>query len=239
MTPGEPAPFAAADARRIAEAFLPDRPLGNRHDYYYAQAKLRSDPLYPGVLHALRDVDAPLLDLGCRLGLLAHALRRAGRRFDYVGVDGDARKIARARRAATRGDLDAVRFDCMDLSLALPAHRGSVAILDVLQYLDPAAQQTLLAGAAAMLSPGARLVIRSGIEAPGLRTRIMRGVDRFANRIGWMHYRPRGWPTLESLRAPLDAAGLRVQAGPLRGRTPFNNWLIVAERAAFAGVRDD
>jgi SAM-dependent methyltransferase len=230
MTAGEPAPFAAADARRIAEAFLPDRPLGNRHDYYYVRTKLRSDPLYPGVLHALGDCDAPLLDLGCGLGLLAHVLRRAGRTFDYLGVDGDAAKIARARRAADRGGLDAVRFECTDLSIALPPHRGSVAILDVLQYLDPAAQQALLAGAAAMLAPGARLVIRSGIEAPGLRTRIMHGVDGFANRIGWMRYRPRGWPTLDALRAPLEAAGLQVSAAPLRGRTPFNNWMIVAER---------
>ena len=53
--------FAAGDAKRIATAFLPDSMLGNRYDYYYVQGKLRSDPLYPGALAALRGSDAPLL----------------------------------------------------------------------------------------------------------------------------------------------------------------------------------
>ena len=35
-------PLAAADARRIAEAFLPTFPLGNRYDYYYVRGKLGS-----------------------------------------------------------------------------------------------------------------------------------------------------------------------------------------------------
>ena len=68
-------PFNRDTALHIARAFLPKNPLGNRWDYYYTLAKLRSDPLYPGVLQALRGSDAPLLDLGCGLGLLAHALR--------------------------------------------------------------------------------------------------------------------------------------------------------------------
>ncbi|HBK47306.1 MAG TPA: SAM-dependent methyltransferase, partial [Xanthomonadaceae bacterium] len=60
----------AAQARAIARAFLPERRLGNRYDYYYARSKLRTDPLYPGALAALRGTGAPVLDLGCGLGLL-------------------------------------------------------------------------------------------------------------------------------------------------------------------------
>ena len=44
--------FAPAAAKRIATAFLPVRWYGNRYDYYYTLAKLRTDPLYPGVLAA-------------------------------------------------------------------------------------------------------------------------------------------------------------------------------------------
>ena len=78
----------AAAAKHIARAFLPERVLGNRYDYYYTLTKLRTDPLYPGVLDALRRHDAPLLDLGCGLGLLAQAL--------VVGVehDDDRRVVA-------------------------------------------------------------------------------------------------------------------------------------------------
>ena len=56
-------PFARRQADGIARAFLPVRWWGNRYDYYYTREKLASDPLYPGVLQALRGTEAPLLDL--------------------------------------------------------------------------------------------------------------------------------------------------------------------------------
>ena len=224
-------PLAAAEARRIATAFLPAFPLGNRYDYYYVRAKLGSDPLYPGVLAALRGSSEPLLDLGCGLGLLAHALRADGQALAYRGVDNDAGKIDRARRAADKGGLAEARFDVIDLANTMPVHQGSIAILDVLQYLDADAQCVLLANAAAMLTPGARLVIRSALDDDSGRARTTRVTDRLANWIGWMCFRPRCWPTREGLRATLEAAGLQAEFTPLYANTPFNNWLIVAERA--------
>ena len=223
-------PFAAADARRIAEAFLPRFPLGNRHDYYYVRAKLGSDPLYPGALAALRGNTEPLLDLGCGLGLLAHALRFDGQTLAYRGVDNDAAKIARAQRAADRGGFAQTRFEVVDLASIASRHSGSVAILDVLQYLDVDTQRTLLGNAAAMLTPGAVLVIRSAIDDQTSRARTTRITDRLANWIGWMQFRPRSYPTLAALRDTLEAAGLQAEFTPLYGNTPFNNWLIVARR---------
>lgn len=227
---GPTRPLDAARAKRIAQTFLPAFAFGNRYDYYYCLAKLRSDPLYPAVLAALRGSEAPVLDLGCGLGLLAHALHEDGQTLAYRGVDNDADKIARARMAADRRGLPAARFDVVDLAGGPPAHSGSVAILDVLQYLDPAAQEALLRTAAGMLTPGGRLVIRSAVEDGSRRSRTSRVTDRLANWVGWMQFRPRSYPTRESLRTPLEAAGLRVRLAPLYGRTPFNNWLLVAER---------
>ena len=223
-------PFASADARRIAEAFLPSFPLGNRYDYYYVRAKLGSDPLYPGVLAALRDSSEPLLDLGCGLGLLAHALRFDGQTLAYRGVDNDAAKIARARRVADRRGFAQTQFDVVDLANTTPEHRGSVAILDVLQYLDADGQRALIAKMAAMLTPGARLVIRSAIDDTTGRARTSRVTDRLANWIGWMQFRPKCYPDADALRAQLGDAGLQVTFDPLYGNTPFNNWLIVASR---------
>lgn len=227
---GPTRPLDAVRAKRIARTFLPRFALGNRYDYYYCLGKLRSDPLYPGVLAALRGSTAPVLDLGCGLGLLAHALHEDGQTLVYRGVDNDADKIARARIAAGKRGLTAAHFDVVDLAGGPPAHSGSVAILDVLQYLDPAAQAALLRTAAGMLTPGARLVIRSAVEDGSRRSRTSRVTDRLANWVGWMEFRPRSYPTRASLCAPLEAAGLRVRLSPLYGRTPFNNWLLVAER---------
>ncbi len=223
-------PLGPAVAQRIAEVFLPRFPLGNRYDYYYVRAKLRSDPLYPGALAALRGSDAPLLDLGCGLGLLAHALRSDGRTLTYLGVDNDAAKIARAQRAADTCKMTTARFEVVDLANGMPAHRGSVAVLDMLQYLDSATQRGVLERAAAMLTDDAALVIRSAIADDSGRARTSRITDRLANLIGWMQFRPRSYPTLEGLRAILEDAGLRVETQPLYGDTPFNNWLIVARR---------
>lgn len=223
-------PFDSATATRIASAFLPTHPLGNRWDYYYTRGKLGSDPLYPGVLQALRGSDAPVLDLGCGLGLLAHALRQDGQAVDYRGVDIDIAKITRAASVAARAALEGVHFEVVDLASGAPAHQGSVAILDVLQYLDADAQHRLLADVIAMLTPGARLVIRTALGDDSRRGQTSRITDRLANLIGWMQSRPRCYPDASALRAQLAQAGLASTFSPLYGNTPFNNWLIVATK---------
>lgn len=222
--------LGAGAARDIARAFLPASPLGNRWNYYYARGKLGSDPLYPGIADALRGTTAPLLDLGCGLGLLAHTLRADGLAMPYRGVDLDAGKIAQARRAADRAGLRDATFDAVDLTRGLPAHRGSVAILDVLQYVPASAQDAIVDGAIAMLVPGARLVIRTGLDDGGRRARFTHFADVVGRATGWMISAPRSYPRGDALRARLEAAGLSVDMQPLHGRTPFNNWRVVAER---------
>lgn len=221
-------PLDRARSRAIARAFAPRRLLGNRHDFFYALLKLRSDPLYPGVLAALRGTRAPVLDLGCGLGLLAHALRQDGQMQSYRGVDIDAAKIARGSRVAADCCLRDVRLEVMDVGVETPAHSGSVTILDVLQFLPPDEQHALLVKVAGMIAPRGRLVIRTGLQDETGRSRTSRLSDRFANVVGWMQERPRSYPTADGLRRSLEGAGLRVSLAPLYGNTPFNNWLLVA-----------
>ena len=223
----------ASDA--IARAFLP-----SRWHYHYARSKLRSDPLYGGVVAALADSTAPLLDLGCGVGLLAHCLRARGVALRYRGVDNDAGKIALARHAAARAQLSGVAFESIDLSPtdsqdpahpALREHRGSVAILDVLQFLPAQAQAPLIDAAVDCLTPGARLVIRTGLADDSGRARVTRAVDTFSHALRWMNTGPKRYPLREALEAQLRGHGLDTRFTPLWGRTPFNNWLLVASRA--------
>ena len=224
------APLPAQQARAIAAAFAPRRPWGNWWDYWYTRIKLGSDPLYPGVIAALRGSAAPVLDLGCGLGLFAHALRAAGMSQPYRGLDIDAAKIGRGRQIAARSGLHEVQLDVHDLVLGWPDHRGSVTILDVLQYLDAPTQRALLDDAAAMLGDDGVLVIRSTLAEDSKRGRTSLRADAWAHRIGWMQASPRHYPSADGLRQTLQAAGLRVQLQPLYGNTPFNNWLLVARR---------
>lgn len=217
-------------ASRIARAFAPAAWYGNRTHYFYARTKLRSDPLYPGVVDALRGSDAPLLDLGCGIGLLAHALRGAGLAMPYRGVDNDAGKIDAARRACANAGLADVSFECLDLAAGQPAHRGNVAILDVLQFVPPGAQDAILDAAVAMLVAGAKLVIRTGLDDGSARARTTRRIDALSRALGWMNAGPKRYPDVGSLRARFDAAGLASEFTPLHGNTPFNNWRVVATK---------
>src|SRR5688500_1438736 len=174
------------EAAAIAHAFLPSRWYGNRWHYYYSRSKLGSDPLYPGVIDALRGTGAPLLDLGCGIGLLAHALRAAGIGLAYRGVDNDAPKVAQARHAAANAGLADAAFEVVDLAAGMPAHRGSVAILDVLQFVPPQAQDAILDAAVAMLAPGAKLVIRTGLDDGSWRASFTRRVDELSRELGWV-----------------------------------------------------
>lgn len=225
---GATRPLGRERAIAIASAFKPRGGFGNRWDYFYSRSKLASDPLYPGICDALRGSQEPLLDLGCGLGLLAHALRADGIDLPYRGVDNDAGKITRAIAAASRTPLPDVAFECVDLSREIPVHRGSVAILDVLQFISPDAQARTLDAAVAMLTPGARLVIRTGLDDGGSRAWLTRAVDVFSRVLGWMNAGPRRYPDADALRARFDAAGLRSEFTALYGNTPFNNWRIVA-----------
>lgn len=207
----------------IARQFLPLRP-----HYYYARIKLATDPLYAGVGEVLAGTSAPLLDLGCGIGLLAHALRAQGFSGPYLGVDSDARKIDSARAAGGRAELAAVAFTCFDLENGFPDHEGSVALLDILQFLAPTAQDAVLERAMDCLVPGSRLVIRSGLALPGWRLAFTRGVDRLARLVGWMNVGPQRYPDRSALERRFAERGLTATFRPLHGRMPFENWLICA-----------
>lgn len=239
--PGATRPVPPDRVRSISAAFAPERWYGNRWDLHYTRAKLASDPLYPGVCEALRGSSAPVLDLGCGLGLLAHALRADGQQMAYRGIDLDAAKIQRGQRAAGRAGLHEVVLEAQDLAdpafdLAHLGHRGNVAVLDVLQFVPAPAQQRLLEKVIGMLVPGSRLVIRTGLADGSRRARITRAVDVFSRVVGWMGTAPGRYPDPDLLRAHFDAAGLESRFTPLYGRTPFNNWLVVAGHPGTGGL---
>ena len=216
-------PFRAAD---IARHFLPQRV-----HYWYTRCKLPLDTLYVQVAQALSGRAAPLLDLGCGIGLLAQTLRAQGFAAPYLGVDNDASKVESARAAATRAGLADVRFMTLDLSrTALPEHEGSIAMLDVLQFMPEDDGRRLLASVVARVGADARLVIRSCLAREGARTRLTAAVDRGSRRIGWMNASPHWYPSRTDLDALFVQHGLVAQFTPPTGPMPFNNWLIVAQR---------
>jgi trans-aconitate methyltransferase len=210
-------------ARQIANSYLP-----SRWHYHYSRSKLTTDPLYDGVCTALTGTLAPVLDLGCGIGLLAHCLRARQLTMPYLGVDNDIGKVQIARRAA--GVLHNIRFEATNLAREFPAHRGSVVILDVIQYLVPQAQQQFLQRACECIDEGALLVIRTGMADHSWRSRMTVAADMLARAIRWMNTGPKGYPSREGMDRVFAAQGLVPHYQPLWGNTPFNNWLVTAAR---------
>ena len=199
--------------------------LGHR---LHARWKLANDPVYAATADLLGDSTLPLLDIGCGIGLLGQYLSVAGARVPYTGVDHDARKIDAAQAAARRAGLaHAHRLHCGDAA-ALPPTHGHVALLDVLHYLPVERQRVLLETATQHLAPGALLVIRNVLRESNWRFHATRLEEFFLAVSGWIPGGVQHYPRAHELRVPLEDAGLDVRMTPLRGRTPFNSYLIVA-----------
>ena len=198
---------------------------------WYVAAKLATDPLYPAVHEVLRDTAQPLLDVGCGMGILAFYLRQRGWLPAITAVDFDARKIATASGLAAGFGRD-LAFARGDAGEALPAHCGSVTLLDVLQYFPAATRDVVRRRCAARVAGDGVLVIRAGIRDDTLRFRFTHRVDQLASWMNWIQTPPVRYPRREELERVLGAEGLRGSFEPLWGRTPFNNWLGVFRRTA-------
>ena len=193
----------------------------------YAHGKLRSDPVYRAAATEIAAHPAPVFDIGCGIGLLAHYLHACGCRAPYLGVDIDARKIQAALHAM--GNQPKTRFEQTSCATLGP-WQGHVAILDVLHYLDANAQYDLLRAAAVRVAPGAALIVRTVLRDRSWRFAVTRAEEFFIRHSRWIRYGVRDYPSLETLHAALDDTGLAVHTAPLFGRTPFNSYLLVARR---------
>lgn len=188
----------------------------------YARWKVRMDPLYEMVAGILGNRHAPVVDVGCGVGILAFYLREHGHTGAIVGVDFDARKIAEARKAATR--YRGVDFVTADAKNPLPEGHD-VVLLDLLHYLAPQDQQVVLANAARAARSGGIVIIRQGIADGSWRHRSSMIVDAFGRMIRWMKAGRLHFPTRETVVAAFE--GFEAEIRPLWGRTPFNNYLFV------------
>lgn len=212
-------------AARIADRY-PTRFL---REYVYW--KIRTDPIYRFASECLAPAaDVPLLDLGCGAGVLAFYLREHGFTGPVRGVDLDGEKIAVARTIAARMDPDAV-FDCMDFRDVSDARLGHVTLLDVLLYVGEAAQRYVLERAASFVKPdGGLLIVRSGVGDGTWRHKLTEGMDHVAAISRWMKVHPVSYPSRRIFVDALGPLGFDVEFRPMWGRTPFNNYAIVARR---------
>ena len=219
----QPASTHEEACERVASLFA------SRWLRYYTVSKLRSDPVFAAAYEIFRSSKEPILDVGCGVGLLAFYLRERGLGQPITGLDADARKIRKACEVARNRYRD-LEFIERDVRAPIPGFRGTVAVLDLVHYLEPARQGTLLEEVASFVSPGGVLVLRDCPRDKSIRYWLTHAGEIFAQAISWNLRTALHFPTHASIYAAFPTEEFTSSETPSWGSTPFNNRLFVFRR---------
>ncbi len=223
------------------------RPAGLGH-YYFARGKLSGDPVFAALLRDGRiSDDARIVDVGCGLGVLAAWLAAAEisdpraalewpqtwapppKDWTLRGFDLRSKAVAAGTRALS--DLgDRVSLNVGDARVVTLPACDVIVMLDVLHYMDSAAQLELLKGAHQALAAGGVLLLRVGDMTTHWRSRFTWLVDWWVTLLRdkrWprMHCRP-----LAEWKLLLESIGYSVAAQPMSEGTLFANVLLIASK---------
>lgn len=229
----------SADAfRALAKRAARRYPKGDRFARHFAYFKLTGDPAFRCLLESgLLAGRERLLDLGCGQGML-EALLAAVREgaaawpsgwppppapHSVRGIELDPRDAGRARSVAD----DRTTIDTGDIRTTAFGEADAIVILDVLHYIEPAAQDAVLERAAAALARGGVLLLRVADAKPTLRFRVTIAIDRFSLRLRGGRPRPYHCRPLEDWKRRLAEVGFRLETRPMSAGTPFANVLLV------------
>ncbi|MDI1258439.1 class I SAM-dependent methyltransferase [Aquabacterium sp.] len=238
----------------LDRACEPYRPAG-QFAWRFARGKLSGDPAFKALLaQGLIPDHARVLDLGCGQGLLASWLLAARRQYeesirvrpfpdapgwpehwpaaariqDFHGVELMPKDVDRAQ-AALGGLRPLPRLTLCDICDVPFEPCDVVVILDVLHYIDMAAQDAVLTRVRDALAPNGVLLLRVGDASAGLPFKISNWVDHVVTFIRG-HRLPRLYcRALTDWQAALLRLGFQLDAPiPLSQGTPFANVLLVA-----------
>jgi 2-polyprenyl-3-methyl-5-hydroxy-6-metoxy-1,4-benzoquinol methylase len=198
---------------------------------HYAGRKLRLDPVFRMAYDLLGQSTAPLLDVGCGVGLLGFYLWERGARPKVIGLDRDKWKLQQGRQAGD-GRYDHVHFQEQNVSAELPAFCGNVALLDVLHYLEPPRQTTLLGQLAARVAPRGMLLLRDCPRDGSFRYWATYLGETVAQTINWNIAVPLHFPARDSIVGSFSGSEFTIEEKPAWGGGPFNNRLYVFRRNA-------
>lgn len=223
----------------VAAAAEPYRRAG-RFAYHFAQGKLSGDPIFLEILrHGFIASNSRVLDLGCGQGLLTawlHAAQTLSSRGDWPqdwpsapiqvsvrGIELMDRDVQRGKAALGEG----ATIDQGDIRTAEFGSADVVVILDVLHYMNYAAQDAVLRRVRAVLPAHGTLLMRIGNAESGWRFQLSKWVDSLvaaARGHGLVRLHGR---SLGQWELALTQLGFTVQEVPMSQGTPFANVLLI------------
>jgi hypothetical protein len=198
----------------------------------YVRGKIGLDPVFPLARREIVKRQQPVVDIGCGIGLLGISMRASGIPLRYRGTDIVPWKINKAKDAVRYYGFEEVGFDVVDaLGTQIPP-RATVCMIDVLHYLDPAGQRTMLGRLADAAGAGSLVLIRTGLRGTGWRFFFTWLVEMWTRATGWIRGGAVNFPAKKDIEEFFATRGLKTEITPLWGRTPFASYLVKVEPVA-------
>jgi SAM-dependent methyltransferase len=169
--------------------------------------------------------EGPVLDIGCGFGLFSLYYAASAPRRLLRGLDRDGRRIAMARRAASRLGLDNVAYaegDARDFKG--DGEAVGAYMLDIVHHIPRPTVLPLLRQLRRCLVPGAPLLVKDVDTRPAAKRWFTWALDKaMAPRT------PVDYWSAEELQAALEDAGFRVRRHLMVDLLPYPHVLYVAE----------
>jgi 1-acyl-sn-glycerol-3-phosphate acyltransferase len=139
---------------------------------WYLRVKTRLENDYQQ-FHELIPKRGRVLDIGCGYGFMSYMLQFAAPERDLIGFDYDEEKIAVATHCYSRNEN--INFLKADINQIQPGPAEAIILSDVLHYLNPDQQVSVIRKCMNAILPGGVLLIRDGdrdLKKQHVRTRL-------------------------------------------------------------------
>jgi 1-acyl-sn-glycerol-3-phosphate acyltransferase len=146
---------------------------------WYLRVKIRLENDYQ-LFHDLIPRQGLVLDIGCGYGFMSYMLQFAAPGRDIVGYDYDEEKIAVASHCFSRNEN--IHFLKVDINHVHPGQADAIILSDVLHYLQPDQQESLIQKCMDAIRPAGVLLIREGDRDLKKRHKSTRLTEFFSTR---------------------------------------------------------
>ncbi len=147
---------------------------------WYLRVKIRLEKDYR-LFHDLLPKRGRILDIGCGYGFMSYMLQFAAPERQITGYDYDEEKIAVAAHCFSRNKN--IHFIQADVSRWFPEPSDAMILSDLLHYLEPDQQESLIQKCMDTLRPGGVLLIRDGDRDQEKRHERTRLTEFFSTRL--------------------------------------------------------